>query len=385
AAVVGGGEDALWGEGAARRRAPGSHDGIQQQEEGGGDHPGGRVRVRPGVHAGPEQDRALGPGAGQRRHRHQELQDGNQLAGRLRRGGHRDVRRQDQAHRHRLRRSGKRGQPRRHAGGPGRALRSGPLLVAQRSAAHRRLTRLSHPAAGARPRRRNAARYPPYVCAIIINARPRETRSVRRIPVQSVPIRFREERLLPMIRVDKEALRPYLILVVVAAILYVFFVYVSPLLLPFLLALALAVLIDRPVRWLEERRVPRSVAVGTMLVIALLLLTFLLVFGMAALTVEVSQLSSALPALTLQLLQLVEQLENLLERYFEEVPPYLADFLRQQGEVVRQWLSLLTRQLFELVGQWTFQGIPNLTFVMLVTGVATYMMSRGREKILAFL
>lgn len=188
-----------------------------------------------------------------------------------------------------------------------------------------------------------------------------------------------------MIRVDKEALRPYLILVVVAAILYVFFVYVSPLLLPFLLALALAVLIDRPVRWLEERRVPRPVAVGTMLVIALLLLTFLLVFGMAALTVEVSQLSSALPALTLQILQLVEQLENLLERYFEEVPPYLADFLRQQGEVVRQWLSLLTRQLFELVGQWTFQGIPNLTFVMLVTGVATYMMSRDREKILAFL
>src|SRR5690606_40407716 len=101
---------------------------------------------------------------------------------------------------------------------------------------------------------------------------------------------------------------------------------------------------------------PRSVSVGTMLVIALLLLTFLLVFGMAALTVEVLQLSSALPALTLQILQLVEQLENLLVRYFEEVPPYLADFLRQQGEVVRQWLSLLTRQLFELVGQWTFQG-----------------------------
>lgn len=188
-----------------------------------------------------------------------------------------------------------------------------------------------------------------------------------------------------MIRVDKESLRPYVILAVVAVLLYLFFIYVSPLLLPFLLALALSVLIDRPIRWMEQHRVPRPVATAIMLIIALLVLTVLLVFGMAALTVEVSQLSSALPGLTLQILQLVDELESLLERYFEEVPPYLADFLRQQGEVVRQWLALLTRQLFELVGHWTFQGIPNLTFVLLVTGVATYMMSRDRERILAFL
>src|SRR5690606_27144243 len=128
-----------------------------------------------------------------------------------------------------------------------------------------------------------------------------------------------------MIRVDKEALRPYVILVVVAVILYLFFVYVSPLLLPFLLALALSVLIDRPIRWMEQHRVPRSVATAVMLIIALLVLTVLLIFGMAALTVEVSQLSSALPGLTLQILQLVDELEGLLELYFEEVPPYLAD------------------------------------------------------------
>lgn len=188
-----------------------------------------------------------------------------------------------------------------------------------------------------------------------------------------------------MIRLDKQSLRPYVILGIVAIALYLFFVYVSPLLLPFLLALALAVLIDRPVRWLESHRIPRPVAIAVMLIIVLLMLTVLLVFGMAALTVEVSQLSRAAPGLTLQILQLVDELEQFLERYVEEVPPYLADFFRQQGEVVLQWLSLLTRQLFELVGHWTFQGIPNLTFILLVTGVATYLMSRDRERILSFL
>lgn len=188
-----------------------------------------------------------------------------------------------------------------------------------------------------------------------------------------------------MIRLDKQSLRPYFILGIVAILLYLFFVYISPLLLPFLLALALAVLVDRPVRWLESRRVPRPVSIALILGVVLLLLTVLLVVGMAALTVEVAQLSRAVPGLALQILQLVDEMVGFLERYFEEVPPYLADFMRQQGEVVMQWLSLLTRQLFELVGHWTFQGIPNLAFVLLVTGVATYLMSRDRERIVAFL
>lgn len=188
-----------------------------------------------------------------------------------------------------------------------------------------------------------------------------------------------------MIRLDKQSLRPYVILGLVAVLLYLFFVYVSPLVLPFLLALALAVLVDRPVRWLESRRVPRSVSIALVLGFVLLVLTVLLVFGMAALTVEVAQLSRAVPDLAMQIFQLVDELEQFLERYVEEVPPYLADFMRQQGEVVLQWLSLMTRQLFEFVGHWTFQGIPNLAFVLLVTGVATYLMSRDRERILSFL
>lgn len=188
-----------------------------------------------------------------------------------------------------------------------------------------------------------------------------------------------------MIRLDKQSLRPYIILGIVAVLLYLFFVYVSPLLLPFLLALALAVLVDRPVRWLESRRVPRSLAIALVLGVVLLLLAVLLVIGMATLTVEVAQLSRAVPGLALQVLQMVDGVVGFLERYFEEVPPYLSDFMRQQSEVFMQWLSLLTRQLFELVGQWTFQGIPNLAFVLLVTGVATFLMSRDRERILAFL
>jgi len=101
------------------------------------------------------------------------------------------------------------------------------------------------------------------------------------------PCKERHER---MIRLDKQSLRPYIILGIVAVLLYLFFVYVSPLLLPFLLALALAVLVDRPVRWLESRRVPRSLAIALVLGVVLLLLAVLLVIGMATLTVEVAQL-----------------------------------------------------------------------------------------------
>ena len=95
-----------------------------------------------------------------------------------------------------------------------------------------------------------------------------------------------------MIRVDKESIKPYVTLAIIAGILYLFFVFVSPLLLPFLLALALAVLIDRPVRWLEGHRIPRPVAISVVLIIVLMVLTVLLVFGLAALTVELAQLSA---------------------------------------------------------------------------------------------
>lgn len=180
-------------------------------------------------------------------------------------------------------------------------------------------------------------------------------------------------------------LKPYVALVVVAALLYGFLLFVLPVTLPFFLGLALAVLIEKPVSALERRRIPRPLVIVVILVGLLLAMAFMITFGLGTLVAELAQLSGSLPAIWEGLVAASAELQTLLEGLFERLPTPAADYIAQQQEAALEWLAAAVGHVLTVVRSWAFQGIPNAGFILMITGVATYLMSRDKDGFIAFL
>lgn len=187
------------------------------------------------------------------------------------------------------------------------------------------------------------------------------------------------------LRIDWNTLRPYVAFVLAGALLLLFIRFVWPVTVPFFLALTLAVLIEGPVSALERRRVPRSLAVLVILSALLLLLALLAIYGSAALASELSQLSRSLPSLWQGFIATTQVLQQRLEGLAQTLPPEAGEYLAHQQEAVLAWLVATVGKLVDTVQRWALQGVPGGAITLMITGLATYLMSRDKAGILAFL
>lgn len=157
--------------------------------------------------------------------------------------------------------------------------------------------------------------------------------------------------------------------------------WLVPLLLPFLLSLALAALIDRPVNMIQRRfGLPRGAAVIGVLVTVIVLGTALLAIVVGNLVVEIEALLRRLPeqAESWQVLfnEWLLRTESLIARLPQPFNEIHASAVDGASRFLTSMASALLNQI---------QRVPNFFFAMLVATITTYFLSRDQRGIANFL
>ncbi len=168
-------------------------------------------------------------------------------------------------------------------------------------------------------------------------------------------------------------------------LLYLGLKYVVPFFTPFVIALALAVLIDPTVDGLEERlHLPRGWAVVITLFFFLGLVVGLLLFGVGAVVVQLGQLTVDLPD---QYDKLVALSESLLARATEIFRGLPADFLTLTESTLRTSLNSIYvgLQAFVKAALAGLAGLPSAFLILVIALVATFFLSRDKEIVGEFL
>jgi sporulation integral membrane protein YtvI len=155
--------------------------------------------------------------------------------------------------------------------------------------------------------------------------------------------------------------------------------YLLPVLLPFFVAAIVALLIEPAVDFLQRRvKLPRGVAVFTMMIVLLGSLGSLFAWALLRLIAELVQLSMQLPSY----IRIIEHTAaGLIEDgFYTTLPPavanWLNDFLLSLVVTLEMQLRLAVNTTLGLLS-----GIPVLVLVIIVTLLATYFFSRDREAI----
>jgi sporulation integral membrane protein YtvI len=157
-------------------------------------------------------------------------------------------------------------------------------------------------------------------------------------------------------------------------------------LLPFVIAVVIAILIDPIVDWLEKKRgIGRGLAVSVVLLFFLFIIGLLLIFVISRLVIELSGLYRQAPNFTRDLysytLNLVESARNYLSS--NPLPQEAQNALRNGiNTVVNGTASFIAAATNILFGILT--GLPGFITVLIVSGIATFFISRDKNKITMF-
>ena len=165
--------------------------------------------------------------------------------------------------------------------------------------------------------------------------------------------------------------------------------FLLPWTLPFLIALALSTLLERPVRFLTGwLSLPRWAAAAICTLLLVLLLSGTLLLAGWRLWYETSLLLDRLPRLIASLPSLGAQAEDWAYRYIIAAPPDLQDFLWDTLEALLNRASTLPTQLYDQAAAGVaaaLSALPQLGLFLFTTALATYFSSAGRPTLLAFL
>ena len=148
---------------------------------------------------------------------------------------------------------------------------------------------------------------------------------------------------------------------------------------PFILALALAAFIEPPVTWMSKRGVPRGVAVGGALFLTVAVLGLIVGAAIARLVVEIGQLVGSLPSYAQDLSNRMESLIRAYGEYSASLPKPLEDSIQRQMGTLVAVLEAVGRGILE-----TVSSLPGLLLIVVVTVVATFFLSRDKERINTF-
>lgn len=167
--------------------------------------------------------------------------------------------------------------------------------------------------------------------------------------------------------------------------LYLVYRHLLPLVLPFALAGAIAVLIEPLVGGMERRlKLPRTLAAGLTLLALLGLVLLFLFVGISRIAAEARLLLDDVPGAYARVEADVQRLMDRLAEWFGTLPPAVRDALEQQRAAVlgtvRVWLGRLVAAM-----QGWIASLPDLLVQVLVVALATFFISRDKAVVVRFL
>lgn len=165
---------------------------------------------------------------------------------------------------------------------------------------------------------------------------------------------------------------------------YLVIKYLFPVLAPFLLAIVLAQLVEPIVSRLEWRgKVPRSAAVGVVMLLITSGFVLLLVIGIAFLIYEIRMFAAYVPSYYALAMDLTNQLAERLGALNEVLPTSISKLMQDLLTNAQDMVSRQAPRLIETLG--TFTGLPLLMLNVVIGLVATFFFSRDRRVIYDFL
>lgn len=161
---------------------------------------------------------------------------------------------------------------------------------------------------------------------------------------------------------------------------YLALYYLTDLLLPFIIALTLAYLIEPAVQLLQKKaKFNRNMAVVTAILVVISLISMLITFLVLKLYSEVVSLSSVLPhyynKFNVEIMDSLSKLESL---YLQLPPPAVEIIQNNISKIYNVFDSLLRAFLVPLT------ALPSFITILIISAVATYFISKDREIIYRF-
>lgn len=179
----------------------------------------------------------------------------------------------------------------------------------------------------------------------------------------------------------------YIGLIVLAA--YLLFKYVAPLVAPFIIAVFLAFLIEPLVGIMQNRvRLPRPVAVAFTMLVVFGGLVLVITLAVTRLIVELVHLSTFLPKYILNIQSVLQLWEKKAGNYYANLPADVIQFVNQELSTsnlnsVIERAQILTGKALNVVLQLV-SAVPFWVVLVIISGIATYFMSKDKKVILMF-
>lgn len=158
-------------------------------------------------------------------------------------------------------------------------------------------------------------------------------------------------------------------------------------LLPFILAMILVILIDPLIDWLViKKNIKRGLAVAFILAVLLIFLSILILFMVSRLVIELTTLYRAMPFYTKELmsagLQAVESLRTFITN--NPLPIEAQNAFRNNIEAILSELTNIIAFTSDLLFN-ILTGLPSFVTIIVVSGLATYFISRDKDLIARFM
>jgi len=182
-----------------------------------------------------------------------------------------------------------------------------------------------------------------------------------------------------------DIIKKTLLIVAVFVIFYLVIFKIIPFLMPFVVALLFAVIIDPGVNFLEKKlKVPRGLASFLLLLLLIGIISSLIALAITQLVYELNNLADIATHHTENINNYVLNLIERIKLYYVTLPPDITSFIEGEIQTIANNISALAKQ----IATWllTFATkLPNFLFMTLISFVSAFFMSKDKYIILDFI
>lgn len=183
---------------------------------------------------------------------------------------------------------------------------------------------------------------------------------------------------------QKSTIKKLVKTILTIVIIVIFITKILPYIAPFVVAIFMTFIIEKPVRFMQKRfKMPRSLAVGLAIFLFAIVIGGIVVFTFYQVTTELASLTQDTPSLY----SIADFFQALIEKsqsFYLKIPDDIVKALQKNiGTIVStisSWLTKLFAAMLDIV-----KSLPQLFVFLVVSMVSTFFMSRDREKIATFI
>lgn len=179
-------------------------------------------------------------------------------------------------------------------------------------------------------------------------------------------------------------LKDMLTILVVVIAFYLLAFKLIPFLMPFAIALFLAILIDPAVEFFEKKlRIPRGISSILLIFMLIAIIGLLITLLITQLIFELNTLAEYAPKYTKNFDLIIPDTIDRIRRYYITLPPNITTFFENNLQSILNNISIIAKN----IASWLLSlaaKLPNLFFMTLITIVSTYFLSKDKWTIINF-